>query len=80
MKLVTLYTRHDCHLCEEAMSLLRRLQSEFSFELEEVDIEQDDKLLKLYQWRIPVVTLDGREIAAAPINFSDLRRALAPQQ
>ncbi|HEX5938864.1 MAG TPA: glutaredoxin family protein [Dehalococcoidia bacterium] len=80
MKRLTVYSRDGRHLCEEAMSLLRRLQPEFLFELEEVDIEQDDKLLKLYQWRIPVVTLDGREIAAAPINFSDLRRALAPQQ
>jgi glutaredoxin len=80
MRQVVLYTRPDCHLCDEAMSLLRRLRAEFSFELEEVDIDQNDELLKLYQWRVPVVTLDGREITAAPIDVSDLRRALAAQQ
>lgn len=77
MKQVVVYTRAGCHLCDEAMAILRGLRSEVSFELSEVDIEQDDVLLKLYQWRIPVVTVDGVEVAAAPIAAADLRRALA---
>lgn len=77
MKQVVVYTRAGCHLCDEAMAILRGLRSEVSFELSEVDIEQDDALLKLYQWRIPVVTVDGVEVAAAPIAAADLRRALA---
>lgn len=77
MKQVVVYTRAGCHLCDEAMAILRGLRSEVSFELSEVDIEQDDVLLKLYQWRIPVVTVDGVEVAAAPITATDLRRALA---
>lgn len=77
MKQVVVYTRAGCHLCDEAMAILRGLRSEVSFKLSEVDIEQDDALLKLYQWRIPVVTVDGVEVAAAPIAAADLRRALA---
>lgn len=77
MKQVVVYTRAGCHLCDEAMAILRGLRSEVSFELSEVDIEQDDVLLKLYPWRIPVVTVDGVEVAAAPIAAADLRRALA---
>jgi hypothetical protein len=59
------------------MAMLRELRSEFSFELDEVDIETDDGLLSLYQWRIPVVTIDGAEAAAAPIESDVLRKALA---
>ena len=77
MKEVVVYSRPGCHLCEEAIATLRDLRSEYSFDLSEIDIEHDDQLLKRYQWRIPVVDIDGIEVAAAPISVADLRMALA---
>jgi len=59
---VTVYSKPGCHLCEDAMSLLRALRREFSFDLEEVDITTDDGLHRAYFERIPVVLLDGEEL------------------
>ena len=38
MPVVTVYSKPDCHLCEQAMAVLRGLQPELGFELEERDI------------------------------------------
>lgn len=56
------------------MAMLVRLQADLTFEIEELDIESDDNLLKRYQWLIPVIEADGRELARAPIREAELRR------
>jgi glutaredoxin len=73
---VTLYTKQDCGLCEEVEALLRRLQRKNHFDLEYVDIETDDAAHALYWLRIPVVTVDGAEVASAPIDQKQLEAAL----
>jgi glutaredoxin len=61
---LVLYARPDCHLCDQARAGLEKLRAEgLSFELEEVDIDSDDDLLKRYLERIPVVELDGEIIS-----------------
>jgi glutaredoxin len=62
VSLVTVYSKPDCHLCTEAMETLRALQAELSFELQELDITTDERLLRAYFERIPVVALDGEEL------------------
>ena len=62
MATVTLYGRRDCHLCDDAREVLRRVRAARPFELVEVDIEQDPVLFKRYLERIPVVALDGEEL------------------
>jgi len=57
------YSKPDCHLCERAKQLLRRVQQRVEFSLEEVDISQDSELSSRYGQDIPVILLDGREIA-----------------
>ena len=71
---VTLYSAPDCGLCRDAEAVLRRLQKKSGFELEVVDIEQDEAAHRLYWARIPVVLADGREVAAAPIDERALRK------
>jgi glutaredoxin len=65
---VTLYSKDDCGLCREAEAMLRRLQKRSSFELEIVDIEDDKSLFDEYWIRIPVIAMDGEEVAAAPLD------------
>ena len=36
MSVLTVYSKPDCHLCAEAMSVLRRLQGELGFVLQEL--------------------------------------------
>jgi hypothetical protein len=60
---LTVYSKPDCHLCELAKEVLRRVAQRAEFFLEEVNISQNPELLARYGHDIPVILLDGREIA-----------------
>jgi len=74
---VTLYTKADCHLCEEAEEALRRLRKFIQFELNLVYIEYEAALLERFGDRVPVVYVDGREVASTPIDEAALRAAIS---
>jgi glutaredoxin len=72
---VTLYGRPDCHLCDEARARLLAMHSSGGeFELQEIDIESDEGLLRRYLERIPVVEIEG-EIVSELILDPDAVRA-----
>lgn len=71
MKLA-LVTRKGCHLCDRALGALRDL----GFEPELRDVDGDNELFDLYDWRVPVVLADGRVIAEGRIDQEVLRNAL----
>jgi glutaredoxin len=71
-----LYGKADCHLCHEARDMLVRLQAEYPFNLEEVDITADPQLEGRYRHMIPVVVIDSALELDAPIRESELRAAL----
>ncbi len=72
-----LYTKEGCHLCERAREVLRRLQGDFSLEVQEIDITGDPELYEQYRYTIPVVVIDGlRRFEANKIAELYLRRAL----
>jgi glutaredoxin len=73
---VTLYSRQGCHLCEQAKQTIIELQKEFSFKLEEVDIEQSDDLTELYGLMIPVVFINDEEAGFGQINKIDISNRL----
>jgi glutathione S-transferase len=67
---VLVYSRPDCHLCEEAIAALLALHAKgYRFELHEVDIESDDLLLRRHLERIPVVEVEG--IVASELVFDE---------
>ena len=76
-RVVTLYGRPGCHLCDDARALLVPLAAELGFRLEERDIEADDALFKAYLERIPVVALDGEELSDFWVDEPALRARLA---
>ena len=76
MSVLTVYSKPDCHLCEEAMIALRSLQSELAFALVERDITDDDTLHRAYFDRIPVVTLDGVELSHFFVDEALVRERL----
>ena len=59
MTLVTIYGRTGCHLCEDALQLLQSMQDELNFEIEEILIDGNEELEKLYSEKIPVTHIDG---------------------
>jgi glutaredoxin len=76
MTLVTVYSKPDCHLCEEAVAGLRRLQLELGFALQELDITRDEALHRAYFERIPVVSLDGEELCEHFLQETVVRERL----
>ena len=55
MLTVTLYTRKDCHPCEQAKADLESIQEKYPHRLVEIDIDSDPALQKKYLLEIPVV-------------------------
>jgi glutaredoxin len=74
---LTLYSKPDCHLCEDARSTLDRVAADIPFELRELDITTDDHLHRAYFERIPVVALDGEELFEYFVPEHTLRERLA---
>ena len=60
MTKVTIYSRHGCHLCEDAESTLESLREELNFEIEVIYIEDDAELIRLYSDQVPVIHIDGQ--------------------
>lgn len=69
---LVLITRQGCHLCDQAVSLLREL----GHSPELADVDADDRLHDLYDWRVPVVLLDGRVVAEGKITRQQLEKAV----
>jgi glutaredoxin len=77
---VTLYSHPDCHLCEEALTVLRRLSRELGFALAERDISGDEALQRAYFERVPVVLVDGEELCEYVVDETALRERLESRQ
>ena len=77
MRQIVLYSRPDCHLCDEARDVLESLLEEVDdVELTERNIDEDDGLLRDYLERIPVVELDGEVIGELVPDREGLRSSL----
>ena len=75
MLTVTLYTRKDCHLCDQAKADLESLQSKYPHRLVEIDIDSDPALQKKYLVEIPVVEV-GPYALKAPFDHQKLMMTL----
>ena len=76
MSLVTLYTKPGCHLCDDALDVLQRVQKLQPFTLEEVNVQEDPALLAEYGDQIPVVTLNGTFLFEYEVDETRLRQLL----
>jgi len=76
VSVITVYSQPDCHLCEEALGVLRALQAELDFELRQQDITADERLHRAYFERVPVVALDGDELFEYFVDETVLRERL----
>ncbi len=69
---VVLVTRQGCHFCDDALLLLREL----GIHPELADVDADDELHRLYDFRVPVVLVDGAVAAEGRIRREVLEAAL----
>ena len=70
---VVLYTRHGCHLCDDALALLlhHHLQPQI------VDIDGDPALRERFNECVPVVEINGKVRFRGRVNEVLLGRILA---
>jgi glutaredoxin len=73
---ITFYTRKRCPLCEKAKKLILELKEEWNFAFEEIDIDESDELTEQYGIMIPVVHINGEEVAFGIINKLDISNRL----
>lgn len=57
--MVTVYSRHGCHLCEDAVKTLESMREELAFEIEIIYIDGNVELEKLYGNEVPVIHING---------------------
>jgi hypothetical protein len=80
MEKIILYTKLNCHLCEEAYQMLMELTLDIPMEIDMVDITHthNSHLLAQYFDRIPVLAKPGSEHELAwPFNLDEIRAYLA---
>lgn len=58
---VVVYSKPECHLCDEVKAQLLRLQQSHPFEMREVNILNDPESFGKYQLEIPVVLINGKK-------------------
>jgi glutaredoxin len=76
-RVVTLYTRPGCHLCEEAKALIEPMLGEFGATLREVNIDEDAVLRERHGLDIPVIFIGARKVAKHRVDAVKFRRQLS---
>jgi len=75
---VKIYTRADCHLCENAKATIERVAADVDtpVTIEEVDVDDDETLRAEYGERVPYVFVDGWPAFKYEVDAEELRRQL----
>ena len=74
---VTLYTRSGCCLCDEARQVLLEARRRAVFDYEELDIDRDPALQRLYNDEVPVIAIDGRKAFKYRVDLKEFLKKLA---
>ena len=74
--LLTLFYREGCHLCEDLEQQLSELLEPRSYRLLKIDIDEDEKLKKAYDVRVPVLKCVDEEVCEHFLDLEALHNAL----
>ncbi len=74
MRKITLYTRNECHLCDEAKTAMMRHFPDLA--IEEIDVDTDPELIRLYGEEVPVGYLGETKVFKYHMDIKRLRRLL----
>ena len=73
---IRIYSKKDCHLCDEAKTILVNFASRYPITVEEIDIGQDAASFEKYRNEIPVIFLENRKLFKYRIDAKKLDRAI----
>ena len=74
---VTLYSKPGCHLCEPVAETIAEASGVAPFRFVRRNILDDPEDYERYKHAIPVVTVNGREVARYRLRLQDLLAAVA---
>lgn len=74
---VKYYSRANCGLCIEGLRTLKLVQEDVGFEIDIIDIEEDDAIHEKYMLMIPVVEKEGRIVQYGQLDYATLVNELA---
>jgi hypothetical protein len=70
------YSRANCHLCDEAWDLLVAAQRTYGFPLDQKDVDSDPKLVADYGDCVPVVLVNDKVRFRGKVNPALLEKLL----
>ena len=76
MRTVTLYTKPGCRLCEAVAETIAAAARQRPFRFVTCNILEDPDTFERFKHAIPVVTVEGREVARHRLSQSQLFEAL----
>ncbi|WP_256391343.1 glutaredoxin family protein [Natronoarchaeum rubrum] len=78
---ITVYTRENCHLCDEAVETLTRIADSegVAIDIDEVDVDEDPELAEEYGDRVPYVLVDGTPKFKYRVDAAKARSVLSRQ-
>jgi len=74
---VTLYTRVGCCLCDDVKQVIAAARTDVEFTYEEIDIDRDPDLLRLYNHEVPVVAINRRKAFKYRLSMNEFLKKLA---
>jgi hypothetical protein len=74
---VQLLGREACHLCDVAREVVARVCGEYGVAWQEASVDADAALHERYSDLVPVLLVDGHEVAHWHIDETALRQALS---
>ena len=77
MILVELYSKTDCQLCEEAKSVLKKVQQDIPFTLHELKLAPGEEHYEEYKEEVPVIHINKLFAFKHRINEHMLRLELS---
>ncbi|NYI71492.1 glutaredoxin [Naumannella cuiyingiana] len=75
---VEIFTRVGCHLCEDALAIVRDVCAELGERYAETDIDADPELADRFTDLVPVTFVDGTQHDYWRVDPARLRAALGP--
>ncbi len=73
---ITILSKPDCHLCDEAKQTIERVTKRLPIEIEVINIEKDPELFNQYRYDIPVIFLEERKIFKHRVDEQKLKKIL----
>ena len=73
---ITVLTRTGCSLCADAEQVVAQMAETRPVDVTIMDIDTDPELRDRYEWDVPVVLVDGRQVGFHRIDPDRLARAV----